>query len=78
MIKIILIILTLVKAAVAIFFLVKDYKTAFQGAEIKTAIQNKDISKLKAVLKTLWQSVKSLKFASLISDIIIFILVLFV
>lgn len=78
MIKLILIILTLLKAAVAIFFLIKDYRNLFNTAELKEAIEKKDITKLKAILKTLWQTVKSLKCASLISDIIVFIFVLFV
>lgn len=78
MIKIIVIAIMLLEAVVAGFLLARDYKNIFNTAEIKDAIAKKDISKIKAILTTLWKTVKSVKFLLLIADILVFILVLFV
>lgn len=78
MIKIIVIAIMLLEAVVAVFLLARDYKNIFNTAEIKDAIAKKDMSKIKAILTTLWKTVKSVKFLSLIADILVFILVLFV
>lgn len=78
MIKLIVIAIMLLEAVVAVFLLARDYKNIFNTAEIKDAIAKKDISKIKAILTTLWKTVKSVKFLLLIADILVFILVLFV
>ncbi len=78
MIKLIVIAIMLLEAVVAVFLLARDYKNIFNTAEIKDAIAKKDMSKIKAILTTLWKTVKSVKFLLLIADILVFILVLFV